>query len=183
MRLKGGNKVQEKVVRYIDDQYIKEELRPSRLFFMHNLPSNFNLFLDITKSVFKASANKSGNFRFYPRKPKLSDCDILALVLTAESLGIDSENYFFGKLRKDYLDDFPNLIHRSNFNRRRKLLFPYLQQLNRCLAGRMNEGENAFIIDSIPVPVCKIIREKSSKVCRECFETAPDKKYSAVNKA
>ena len=47
----------------------------------------------------------------------------------------------------------------------------------------MNEGENVFIIDSIPVPVCKIAREKSSKVCRECFETAPDKGYSAVNKA
>ena len=47
----------------------------------------------------------------------------------------------------------------------------------------MNEGENTYIIDSIPVPVCKIIREKSSKVCRECFETAPDKGYSAVNKA
>jgi hypothetical protein len=47
----------------------------------------------------------------------------------------------------------------------------------------MNEAENAFIVDSIPVPICKIAREKSSKVCRENFETAPDKGYSAVNKA
>jgi len=98
-------------------------------------------------------------------------------------MGIDSENYLFGKLKKDYKADFPNLIDRSNFNRRRKLLAPYLQGLNQFLADGMNEGENAFIVDSIPVPVCKIIREKSSKVCRENFETAPDKGYSAVNKA
>jgi len=30
----------------------------------------------------------------------------------------------------------------------------------------MNESENAFIVDSIPVPICKIACEKSSKVCR-----------------
>jgi hypothetical protein len=47
----------------------------------------------------------------------------------------------------------------------------------------MNQSENTFIVDSIPVPVCRIVREKSSRVCRENFETEPDKGYSAVNKA
>lgn len=150
---------------------------------MHNLSSNFHLFLDITKSVFKSTINTDGNFKFYPRHPKLSDCQIIALSITAESIGIDSENYLFGKLKKDYKAEFPNLIHRCNFNRRRKLLAPYIGQLNQFLAGGINESENTFIVDSIPVPVCKIVREKSSKVCRENFETAPDKGYSAVNKA
>ncbi|RYE18008.1 MAG: hypothetical protein EOP45_14790 [Sphingobacteriaceae bacterium] len=58
--------MQGKVVRYIGYQYIREELRPSKLLFMHNLSSNFNQFLDITKSVFKSSINKANNFRFYP---------------------------------------------------------------------------------------------------------------------
>lgn len=173
----------EKVVHYIDDQYIKEYLTPIKYFFMHNLSSNFQLFLDIAKSVFKSAINAQGNFKFYPRQPKLCDCEILALSVTAESIGIDSENYLFGKLKKDYIADFPGLIHRCNFNRRRKLLAPYLQQLNLFLSGGMNEGENVFIVDPIPVPVCKIAREKSSRVCRENFETAPDKGYSAVNKA
>lgn len=150
---------------------------------MHNLSTNFRLFLDIVKSVFKSSANQEGNFKFYPRKPKLSDCEILALTLAAESIGIDSETYLFAKLNKDYQQDFPHLIHRCNYNRRRKILGRYLQQLNQCLADEMNLGENIFIVDSIPVPVCKIIREKSSKICKEDFETAPDKGYSAVNKA
>ena len=47
----------------------------------------------------------------------------------------------------------------------------------------MNEGEKFFIVDSVPVPICKMAREKSSKICKENFETAPDKGYSAVNKA
>ena len=175
--------MQIKVVHYIDYQYIKEKLRPSKSFFMHNLSTNFSLFLDITKSVFKSAINADNNFNFYPRKPKQSDCEILALTLTAESMGIDSESYLFGKLKNDYADDFPCLIHRSNYNRRKKALGTYLQQLNQLLADRMNEGENVFIVDSIPVPVCKIVREKSSKICRENFETAPDKGYSAVNKA
>lgn len=183
MRLNNDIKVKEKVVQYIENQYIKEYLTPIKYFFMHNLSSNFYLFLDITKSVFKSAINANGNFKFYPRLPKLSDCQIIALSLTAESIGIDSENYLFGKLKKDYQADFPNLIHRCNFNRRRRLLAPYLKQLNQLLADRMNEGENVFIVDSIPIPVCRIVREKSSRVCRENFETAPDKGYSAVNKA
>lgn len=175
--------MEEKVVHYADIQYIKEKLRPSKLFFMHNLSTNFRLFLDITKSAFKSKINADNNFKFYPRKPKLADCEILALTLAAESIGIDSESYLFGKLQKDYSCDFPHLIHRSNFNRRKKSLGMYLQHLNCYLSDRLNEGENVFIVDSIPVPICKIVREKSSKICREKFETAPDKGYSAINKA
>ena len=150
---------------------------------MHNLSANFLIFLDIAKSVFKSCINSEGNLRFYPRKPKLSDCEVLAVTLTAESIGIDSETYLFGKLRKDYLGDFPHLTHRCNYNRRKKALGTYLQQLNQLLAEGMNERENVFIVDSIPIPVCKLAREKPSKICRENFETAPDKGWSAVNKA
>jgi hypothetical protein len=39
------------------------------------------------------------------------------------------------------------------------------------------------LVDSIPVPVCKIAREKQSKICKEDFETSPDKGYSAVSKS
>ncbi len=34
---------------------------------MHNLSSNFRLFLDITKSVFKSVVQSDDNFKFYPR--------------------------------------------------------------------------------------------------------------------
>jgi hypothetical protein len=47
----------------------------------------------------------------------------------------------------------------------------------------MNEGEDTYLVDSIPMPICQIAREKSSKICKEDFETAPDKGYSAVSKS
>ena len=150
---------------------------------MHNLKTNFDKFIGITKSFFSSSINGFDNFQIYPRNPKMSDCQIIALALTAESIGIDSENYFFGKLKSDYREDFPNLIDRCNFNRRRKRLSPKIAELNLGLANLLNEGEDTYIVDSIPVPVCQIAREKRSKICRENFETAPDKGYSAVSKA
>jgi hypothetical protein len=113
----------------------------------------------------------------------MSDCEILALAITGETLGIDSENYLWGKLKSDHAEDFPNLIDRSNYNRRRKRLYPFIEQLNQAVAGKLNEGESIFLVDSIPIPVCKNAREKRSKICRENFETAPDKGFSAVNQS
>jgi len=150
---------------------------------MHNLKCNFDKFLQITKSYFADKVNDHFNFQRYPKLPKMNDCEIVALALTGESIGIDSETYFFGKLKSDHSKDFPNLIDRSNFNRRRKRLNPFISMLNQGIANIMNEGENAFIVDSIPVPVCQIAREKRSKICKENFLTAPDKGYSAVSKA
>jgi hypothetical protein len=113
----------------------------------------------------------------------MSDCEILALALIGETLGIDSENYFWGKIKSDYAVDFPNLIDRSNYNRRRKRLYPFIEQLNQAVADKLNEGDNIFLVDSIPIPVCKNARERRSKICKENFETAPDKGFSAVNQS
>jgi hypothetical protein len=149
---------------------------------MHNFKTNFTKFFDITKQVFSSKIDSNFNFQPYKRLPKLSDCEILALVLTAETIGIDSENYLFGKLKSDYKLDFPSLIDRSNFNRRRKRLGHHIKELNQCLASKLNEGEAVYLVDSIPVPVCQLAREKRSKICKQIFETAPDKGYSAVQK-
>lgn len=150
---------------------------------MHNLKTNFDKFLDITKSFFENHINEHDNFRFYARHPKMSDCEIIALSLTAESIGIDSENYLFGKLKADYKIDFPNLIDRSNYNRRRKKLYPEITELNKGLADKINEGEDVYLVDSIPVPICQLAREKRSKICKEDYLTSPDKGYSAVSKS
>ncbi len=111
---------------------------------MHNLNTNFDKFFNITKSVFKDRLNDSGNLFFYPNKPKLTDCEIIALSVTGESLGIDSENYYWGKLKFDHKDDFPGLIDHSNFNRRRKHLYPFIEQLNQYRADRLNECEDVY---------------------------------------
>ncbi len=150
---------------------------------MHNLKTNFDKFFNITKLFFNPVLNADDNFQFYPRKPKMSDCEIIALAILGESIGVDSENYLFGKLKTDYAMDFPDLIDRSNFNRRRKRLGDHIVRLNKQVADLMNQGENIYLVDSVPIPICKLVREKTSKICKENFETAPDKGYSAVNKS
>ncbi len=149
---------------------------------MHNLKRNFDKFLSITKLFFENKLNKEGNFQTYRRVPKMNDAEIIALSFTCESLGIDSENYFFGKLKSDHLSDFQNLIDRSNFNRRRKRMYPMIVELNEKISQQLNADEDVYLIDSIPLPICQLAREKASKICKESFESAPDKGFSTVTK-
>ncbi|MBN1185884.1 MAG: IS982 family transposase [Bacteroidales bacterium] len=150
---------------------------------MHTLKTNFDKILDITKSLFQYSLNADTNFYFYPNKPKMSDSDIIAFSLLGETIGIDSENYLFGKLKSDHHKDFPNLISRSLFNRRRKRLGYLIARLNYKISSFLNVGEDVYLVDSIPIPICRIAREKSCIICKEDFETAPDKGYSAVSQS
>jgi hypothetical protein len=184
VRLKINNKIlSKKLCIILIFNILVDKKRQFIILPMHNLKANFDKFFGLTKSFFSDQINEFDNFQNYPRIPKMSDCQIIALALTAESIGIDSESYFFGKLKSDYTSDFPNLIDRSNFNRRHKRLYPWISALNQGLSNILNQGEDTYIVDSIPVPVCQIAREKRSKICKENFETAPDKGYSAVSKA
>jgi len=149
---------------------------------MHDLKVNFLKMLEITNTVLANEVNGDGNLHFYPRKPKLSDNEIIALSLCQECLSIDSENWFLAKLKSDYKEDFRNLVHITNYNKRRKRLAVWTEQVNSSLAAKLNEGEDVFMVDSIPVPVCKLAREQQLRACRENFETAPDKGYSAIYK-
>lgn len=150
---------------------------------MHNLKTNFDKFLLLINKNLSDILLSDGNFKSYPHKPKLPDNSILALTLCSESLGIDSENYFWSKLKSDHAHDFPILIDRSNFNRRKKNLAPYLTIYNQRLANIMNELEDAYIVDSMPVPICNIARASRISICKEHFESAPDKSYSSITKA
>ena len=73
---------------------------------MHNLKANFDKFLFITKSFYQDSIDADGNYYFYPMKPKMSDCEMIALSPIGETIGIDSENYLFGKIKFDHKHDF-----------------------------------------------------------------------------
>ena len=150
---------------------------------MHNLKTNFDKIYFIIKSSLATQLNSEGNLQFYPRLPQMNDCSIIALTICSEALGIDSENYLWSKLKKDYSQEFPNLIDRSNFNKRRRRLRLYIQEVTKQLSATLNEREDIFLVDSIPVPVCKIVREKRCRFERRSFENAPDKGYSAVTKS
>jgi len=112
----------------------------------------------------------------------MNDLEIVSLACCMEALGIDSENLLWSKLRTDYSGSFPNLIDRSRFNRRRKRLLPFILQVQEHISKRLENLSQTMVIDSIPVPVVKLAREKSYKAFRKSFDTAPAKGYSSINR-
>lgn len=149
---------------------------------MHNIKTNFDKILQTIKSLELNDFDAEGNlFRTGP-KPKLSDLEVISLNLTAEYMSIDSENLLFKKIKSCHKDDFPMLIDRSQYNRRKKKLFYYLDTIRKTLANKFIEYENYYIIDSMPLEICKISREKRVKICKEAYETSPDKGFCASQK-
>ena len=75
---------------------------------MHNLYAIFAKLLNICKQIAGNLVNESGNV---PRRgvvPKFSDLEVVALNMTSEAVGIDSESLLFAKLQ-EYRIEIPNL--------------------------------------------------------------------------
>ncbi len=136
-----------------EKQYIRCIFYHKKISIMHNLYFYFDKFLDLTKSGFKDRIIGSGNLIIYLNKLKMTDCEINALSLTSEALGIDSETYLLGNLKVTTVMTYLNLINRSKYNRRRKKLYPFVEILNQTVADQKNLGENLFIVDSNTVPI------------------------------
>ena len=60
------------------------------------------------------------------RRLKMSDLEIVALSLTSEYMSIDSENSLFNQLQNGQIT---NLIERSQYNKRRKKLFYFAEEI------------------------------------------------------
>jgi hypothetical protein len=147
---------------------------------MHNIKNTFDKFHKIILEILRPDIDNQGNFIKPGVVPKFSDTEIIALSLASECLSIDSENYLFGKLKTEYLDDFPNIIDRSQYNIRRRKLMHRIEFVRDKMANKLINQENIFIVDSMPVEVCKLSRSRRSKVCKENFETAPDKGFCSA---
>lgn len=137
---------------------------------MHNFKANYELILKVLKQI-----SKDTLLPYQRRKPSLSDIEVVSINLTAEYLGIDSESDLFRKLPPE----LSSYIERSVYNRRRRRLFPYLEDIRLKLSGILNEDQDHFIIDSMPLEVCKLSRSSRSKVCREVGYSSPNKGYCA----
>lgn len=134
---------------------------------MHNIRTNFNKFYGICKEFFEKEIDTKKNFQFYPVSPKMNDLKIVALSCCMEALSIDSENLLWSKLKTDYASLFPELIDRSRFNRRRKRLRPFIEKLQEKIGSSLQNLSGTMIIDSVPVPVVKMAREKRLKLLKK----------------
>ena len=135
---------------------------------MHNLYAIFAKFLNICKQVAGNLVNESGNI---PRRgvvPRFSDLEVIALNMTSEAMGIDSESLLFSKLQ-DYRKEIPNLISRRQYNDRRKITSSLCNAIRERLVKDIDGG----------IEVCRFARAKRCSMGKNNFEKAPSIGYCA----
>ena len=146
---------------------------------MHNLKTNFDKILNICKEHSKDLFNELGNIPRHGFAPRFSDLEVIALSLTAEALGIDSENLLFVKINAEYREQFPNIISRRQYNDRRKTLRNPTEYLRKCFAHAVEQTEDTFGVDSKPVQVCRLVRKGRNQMGKTTPEKAPDVGFCA----
>jgi hypothetical protein len=149
---------------------------------MHNIKTNFDKILVEIKDILGDEINEKGNYIRRGPRPRFSDIEVIALSFTAECLSIDSENYLFSKLNKEYKTGFKNMISRRQYNDRRKLLFEKTERVRKLMSEQLNRHSDVFAIDSMPIEICKLSREKRNKMGKESIHHSPDKGYCASQK-
>lgn len=145
---------------------------------MHNLYAIFAKFLNICKQVAGNLVNESGNIPKKGAVPRFSDLEVIALNMTSEAMGIDSESLLFAKLQ-EYRKEIPNLISRRQYNDRRKMTSSLCNAIRERIVKKMDGGENYFCIDSKLIEVCRFARAKRCSMGKNNFEKAPSIGYCA----
>ncbi len=138
---------------------------------MSNLEASYNLILRELRKI-----SEKENLYFKPIKPKLSDIELISLVVLAEFKSIDSEHQLFREIKNFEIE---SKIERTVYNRRKRKLFPFIENIRRKMVEKLNEFEHYFIVDSMPLEVCKISRSARSKICKEVDYAFPNKGFCA----
>jgi len=86
----------------------------------------------------------------------------VSLNLTAEYMSYYSELQLYRAIKGTELE---NRIERSVYNKRRRKLVVYTEQIRLSLSQKFAHLSNLFIVDSAPVQICKISRAKRSNIC------------------
>jgi hypothetical protein len=73
--------------------------------------------------------------------------------------------------------EIPNLIERSQFNKRRRKLFFFSRRNKNQISFKIFEFEDYFIVDSMPLEICKFSRHSRIKICKDEFETLLQKVF------
>jgi len=150
---------------------------------MHNLEVNVMNYYSHLKALFADLVNSEDNFRRYRRNPKASDLFIISLKLASESMGINSENNLYHRLKANYPKLLSLLPDRSNFNRRCKSLVDIIDMCAQRIIEIIAPDENKFIVDSTPLPICRNARIPRLKIMRDDPEMLPARGWSACDRS
>lgn len=145
---------------------------------MHSIKANFDKIVQVLRDVLGHEFPMNGNVLRPGPKPKFTDIEVLALSLTAECMGMDSECYLFAMLQ-GYKDSFPNIISRRQYNDRRKQLFNQQERIRQTVVNKLNDATDVYAIDSMPLEICKKSRMDRNKIGKGNEYMTPDKGYCA----
>ena len=134
--------------------------------------------LNICENVAGNLVNESGNITRRGAIPRFSDLEIVALNMTSEAVGIDSESLLFARLRK-YKIEMPNLISRRQYNDRRKITSSLCNTIRERMVAEFDAGEDCFCIDSKPIEVCRFSHSRHCCMGKKDFGKAPSIGYCA----
>jgi IS5 family transposase len=124
---------------------------------MNNLTQNYEIIL---KTLQENCSHITGFKQI--RTPELSNLELAALNLTAEYMMHNSELQLFNVIKGTYLE---YKIERSVYNKRRRKLFQYIENIRQCISSKFSHLSNVFIVDSAPVEICEPCRAKRSNIC------------------
>lgn len=95
-----------------------------------------------------------------PRATALTDAEVITVELVGEFWGLDTDRNLVRHFRDYHPAEFPALarVHRTTFARRAANLWAVKQALHRRLADRLAAREPVWLIDSLPVEVCRFAR-------------------------
>ncbi|MYC62944.1 MAG: hypothetical protein F4X16_08955 [Caldilineaceae bacterium SB0661_bin_34] len=95
-------------------------------------------------------------------KPRCSDSEVITLLLLMDFLPFPGETQFLGFVRANHLSLFPHLLSQSQFNRRARQLWPWVEALRRHWAEVLGTTRAApCLLDTKPLPVVGCTRDKS----------------------
>jgi hypothetical protein len=95
-------------------------------------------------------------------KPTFSDSEMLTLMLAMDVLSYESERRFYQFVKANYHALFPELVERSQFNRRARSLRGLVEKLRQHWLAQLGATlASAVLLDTKPVPVLSYKRGKS----------------------
>lgn len=137
---------------------------------MNNLLAKYERILEVLRKI------SSDTLLSYQRRtPQLKDLELISLALTAEFMGEDIENHLFRNLPTP----LKTKIERSAYNRRKRKWAFAINEICLKLAQHFNEFEDCFIVDSIPLKICKIARSSRSEICKKQGYCFPNRGFCA----
>ena len=94
-------------------------------------------------------------------KAIFSDSELITLILCMDIIPFPSERQFYQFVRANYLYLFPQLVDRSQFNRRARCLRLLIEQLRRFWLEQLGATlATELLLDTKPIPVLSYKRNK-----------------------